>query len=164
LLVGGVAGMALAGYLVAALVIFPAPLLPNERQVPRVIGSTAEAAARALAQEGLRSEVADRRRHPVLAVGLVTWQDPAPGVAVPRGSVVALTVSDGLPRVGVPDVRGLDAELAQRLLWAAGITVGGVDTVASTLPAGVAVGTTPAAQDSVTAGGSVLLHLAKGTP
>ena len=30
------------------------------------------------------------------AAGLVTWQDPAPGVAVPRGSVVSLTVSEGM--------------------------------------------------------------------
>jgi beta-lactam-binding protein with PASTA domain len=147
---------------VAALLLFPAPLLPNERAVPRVIGATAEEAARMLAREGLRSEIGDREPHPAFAAGLVTWQDPPPGVAVPRGTLVSLTVSEGMPRVAMPDVRGLDAQLAQRLLWAAGVTVGTVDSIASYLPAGLAVSTTPAASDSVRAGGAVILHLSRG--
>ena len=161
-LAGGVAATALVGYLVAALLIFPAPLLPNEREVPRVIGATADEAARTLERKGLKSEVADRQRHAAFAAGLVTWQDPAPGVVVPRGSVVSLTVSEGMMRTAVPDVRGLDADLAQRLLWAAGLTVSSVDSVGSDQPAGVAAGTAPAAHDSVTTGGSVLLHLSRG--
>jgi serine/threonine-protein kinase len=89
--------------------------------------------------------------------------DPAPGVAVPRGSTVALTVSEGPPRVAVPDVRGLDADLAQRLLAAAGIAVASVDTVAGVLPEGLAAGTAPAARDSVAAGSAVILHLSRGS-
>ena len=138
LLAGGVAATVLVGYLLAALLLFPAPLLPSEREVPRLIGSTAAEAALMLVRSGLKSEIADRERHPTFAAGTVIWQDPAPGVAVPRGSTVALTVSEGPPRVAVPDVRGLDADLAQRLLAAAGITVAGVDTVAGVLPEGLA--------------------------
>jgi serine/threonine-protein kinase len=82
---------------------------------------------------------------------------------VPRGTTVALTLSEGPLRVAVPDVRALDPELAQRLLAAAGISVGGVDTVASQLPAGLAASTAPAARDSVTVGSAVLLHLSRGT-
>jgi beta-lactam-binding protein with PASTA domain len=160
---GGVAATALVGYLVAALLLFPAPLLPNEREVPRVIGATEDEAARALEQKGLKSEIADRQRHATVAAGRVTWQDPAPGVAVPRGSVVSLTVSEGMLLTAVPDVRGLDAALAQQLLWAAGLTVAAVDSIASDQPAGLAVGTAPAAHDSVTTGGSVRLHLSRGT-
>jgi len=163
ILAGGVAATALVGYLVAALLLFPAPLLPNEREVPRVVGATADEAARTLERQGLKSEVADRQRHATYAAGLVTWQDPAPGVAVPRGSVVSLTVSEGMLRTAVPDVHGLDAALAERLIWSAGLTVTSVDSVGSDQPAGVAVGTVPAAHDSVTAGGSVLLHLSRGT-
>ena len=162
LLAGGVALTALGGYLVAALLIFPAPLLPNERQVPRVIGVTVEEAQRALGAAGFRTEIADRAPHPTYEAGLVTWQDPSPGVAAPRGSAVALTVSAGTPRRVVPDVGGLDAELAQRLLWSAGLTVGSVDTVPGILPGGVASATEPPAGDSVATGSSVRLHVAKG--
>jgi len=83
-------------------------------------------------------------------------------VAVPRGDTVHLTVSDGAPRTAVPDVRGLDADLAQRLLWGAGIRVAQVDTMPGNQPAGVAQGTTPAAGDSIVSGGTVVLHLSKG--
>ncbi len=163
MLAGGVALTAVAGYLVAALLIFPAPLLPSERRVPRVIGIPVDEAQRALHAGGFRAEIADSAPHPTLAAGLVTWQDPPPGLAAPRGSAVALTVSKGSPRRVVPDVHGLDPELAQRLLWAAGLTVGSVDTVPGTLPAGIAAATVPAAGVSVAAGSSVLLHLAKGS-
>ncbi len=161
--IGGVALTALVGYLLAALVFFPAPLLPSERTVPRLIGVAVAQAELMLAQNGLKSELADRERHPTLAAGTVTWQDPVPGVAVPRGTLVQLTVSEGPPRVAVPDVRALDPELAQRLLAAAGISVAAVDTVPSTLPAGLTVGTAPAARDSVEVGSSVILHLSRGT-
>ncbi len=163
MLVGGVAATALAGYLVAALLIFPAPLMPNERIVPRVVGATEDEADRDLQRRGLKSEITDRQRHATFAVGVVTWQDPPPGVAVPRGTVVSLTVSSGTPRTAVPDVRGLDATLAAQLLSAAGLSVGAVDSVGSDEPAGVAVGTEPAARDSVATGGSVRLHLSRGS-
>ena len=162
-LVGGVALTALVGYLLAALLLFPAPLLPSEREVPRLIGVTAAQAELLLVQNDLKSEIADRDRHPTLAAGMVTWQDPAPGVAVPRGTTVALTLSEGPPRVAVPDVRALDPDLAQQLLAAAGIAVASVDTIASQLPAGLAVATAPAARDSVAVGSSVILHLSRGT-
>jgi beta-lactam-binding protein with PASTA domain len=103
-----------AGYLLAAVVLFPAPLLPNERSVPRLRGT------------------------------------------------VALTVSEGPPRVAVPGVDGLDPDLAQRLLRGAGLRVELVDSVPGTLPAGVAVGTSPPARDSAQAGSALVLHLSKG--
>jgi len=159
----GVAVTAAAGYLLAALVLFPAPLLPNERVVPRLLGEPYVTAQGELARGGLRMEIAGRETHPTAAVGTVVWQDPPPAVAVPRGTIVSLTLSEGPPRATVPDVRGLDPDLAQRMLWGAGLGVEQADTVAgSQQPVGMAVGTTPPAGASVAAGGRVVLHLAKG--
>jgi beta-lactam-binding protein with PASTA domain len=157
-----VAGTAVAGYLVAALLLFPAPLLPSERHVPRVIGTPIDEAQRTLQANGFRAEIAERQFHPTYPPGSVTWQDPAPGVAAPRSSAVALTVSRGPSPNVVPDVRGLDAQLAQLLLHASGIGVESVDSVGSQLPAGVATGTDPAAGRSVASGRRVTLHLSKG--
>jgi beta-lactam-binding protein with PASTA domain len=163
-LVGGVAVMAGVGYLLAALVLFPAPLLPNERVVPRLLGESYVSAQAELARAGLTMEIAGREPHPTAPAGMVTWQDPPPGVATPRGTKVSLTLSAGRPRVAVPDVRGLDEDLAQRLLWGAGLRVEQVDSVpGSQQPAGVAVGTTPAAGDSLAANGAVVLHLSRGS-
>ena len=159
---GGVAVMAGAGYLLAAVVLFPAPLLPNERSVPRLRGQTLEAAQAELSAAGFVPEVAAHDPHPAAPAGTIIWQDPPPGVAVPRGSTVALTVSEGPPRVAVPGVDGLDPDLAQRLLRGAGLRVELVDSVPGTLPAGVAVGTSPPARDSAQAGSALVLHLSKG--
>jgi beta-lactam-binding protein with PASTA domain len=41
-----------AGYLLAAVVLFPAPLLPNERSVPRLRDQTIEAARAELSAAG----------------------------------------------------------------------------------------------------------------
>jgi beta-lactam-binding protein with PASTA domain len=161
-LVGGVAVMAGAGYLLAAVVLFPAPLLPNERSVPRLRGQTLEAARTELKSAGFVPEVAEREPHPSAAVGTVIGQDPPPGVAVPRGDTVALTVSAGPPRVAVPGVNGLDPDLAQRLVRAAGLRVELTDTVPGSLPAGIVAGTTPPAGDSLRAGSTLVLHLSKG--
>lgn len=157
----GIAVTAAGGYLVAALVLFPAPLLPNERGVPRVLGMSEREAARALAGAGLTLE-SGREPHPDAREGVVVWQDPPPGVVVPRGRLVTLTISAGVPRVAVPDVRGFDVELAQRLLAAAGLRLESVDSVdAKSLIAGVALGTTPAAGDSLPLGRGVIVHLSK---
>ena len=161
-LVGGVAVMAGAGYLLAAVVLFPAPLLPNERSVPRLRGQTIEAARAELSAAGFVPEVAAHDPHPTAPAGTVIWQDPPPGVAVPRGDTVALTVSEGPPHVAVPGVAGLDPDLAQRLLRAAGLRVELVDTVPGSLPAGVAAGTSPTAGDSLRIGSPLVLHLSKG--
>lgn len=154
--------MAGAGYLVAALYLFPSPLLPSERRVPEVVGLGAQDAQRELEERGFEAVIAASEPHPTAPAAIVTWQDPPSGVAAPRGARVELTVSTGVQRVAVPDVAGLDLELAQRLVWAAGLRVGQVDSVTAkgSLP-GIAVGTSPAARDSLPLGASLAIHLAK---
>ena len=154
--------MAGAGYLLAAVVLFPAPLMPNERSVPRLRGQTLEAARAELSAAGFVPEVGAPEPHPTAPAGTVIWQDPPPGVAAPRGDTVALTVSEGPPRAAVPNVAGLDPDLAQRLVRAAGLRVELVDTVPGSQPAGIVAGTWPAAGDSVRGGSTLVLHLSKG--
>ena len=160
-LAGGIAVTAGAGYLVAALWLFPAPLLPNERQVARVSGMMADDARRELERQGLVFEVTGREPSPGIGEGAVVWQDPPPGVAVPRGSTVKVILSAGLPVVAVPDVRGFEPLFAQRLIAAAGLRVEGIDTLdVKGVPPGAAGATTPAAGDSVLLGRGIILHLA----
>ena len=160
-LAAGIAVTAGAGYLVAALWLFPAPLLPNERQVARVGGMMADDARRELERQGLVVEVTGREPSPNVGEGAVVWQDPPPGVAVPRGSTVKVILSAGLPVVAVPDVRGFEPLFAQRLIAAAGLRVEGIDTLdVKGVPPGAAGATTPAAGDSVLLGRGIILHLA----
>jgi serine/threonine-protein kinase len=161
-LVIGVAATGAAGYLVAAVYLFPAPLLPNERQVPRVLDLPEAQARRDLEREGLTAAIAVREPHPTAPAGTVVWQDPPPGVAAPRGSAVRLTLSGGAPDVSVPDVSGYDVETARRLIAAAGLRAEVVDTVTVLpTPSGTVGGTEPAAGMRVPLGGRVLVLLAK---
>jgi serine/threonine-protein kinase len=145
---------------VAALIFFPAPLLPNEREVARVVGLSEDEATRELEHQALAPQIVAREPHPTLAPGRVLWQDPPAGVAVPRGTAVQLIVSGGPSKVLVPDVAGYDLEFAQRLIAAAGLKVELVDTVElKGAPSGFVGGSLPAAGDSVIAGRGVTLHL-----
>jgi len=154
--------MAAAGYLVAALYLFPAPLLPNEREVPRVLGLDERTAGAELARAGLDASVAGREPHPTADAGLIVWQDPVAGVAVPRGTRVSLVLSDGPDHITVPDVHGFDEVMARRLLAAAGLDVDAVDTVlVKDVPTGTVAGTVPAAGGVLPAGRPVTLQLAR---
>jgi beta-lactam-binding protein with PASTA domain len=158
----GVAVFAVAGYLVAALVFFPSPMLSNERAVGLVIGLTERDAAREIGKSGLRDSVSAREEYPGAPAGTVIWQDPPPGVAVPRGSLVTLIISTGEPRIAVPDVRGYDNDIATQILGAAGLRVDAVDSVETKdAPTGMAGGTTPAAGERLPIGRTVTLHLAR---
>lgn len=168
-LVGGVAVMAVAGYLVAALVIFPSPLRGAEREIPHVIGLASDEARRDINRLGLEAEVVASEPHPLAQPGVVVWQDPPAGVAVPRSFKVELVVSAGMPRVAVPDLRGFDGAFAQRLLLAAGLGVDNIDSVDDTgpwpdgvsIPSGTVARTSPAAGDSLPLGLRVLLHVTR---
>lgn len=156
----GIAVMAGVGYLVAAIWLFPAPLLPSERVMPRVMGLSQNEANRQLERLGFRVEVA-REPHVSAGPGLVTWQDPPPGVAATTDTRVRITVSSGLPNVRVPDVRNMDLPMAERLLGAVGLRIEAVDTTTiKTRWSGTVAGTTPAAGDSLPLGRGVTVHLA----
>ncbi len=160
-LLGGVALMALVGYLVAAVWLFPAPLLPSEKMVPRVVGMTQREATTVLEKAGFGVQ-ADRAHHVVAPRGTVTWQDPPAGTAVARNSPVRLTVSMGPPLAIVPSVEGMDLDLATRVITAVGLHVSGVDTVImKTHASALAARTDPAAGDSVPVGRGVVVHLAR---
>lgn len=158
----GIALTAGAGYLVAALYIFPAPLMPTEREVSNVSGMNEAEARRDLTRNGLRDTVTAREPHPLAPVGTVLWQDPPPGVAVPRGSAVSLVISTGSPIVLVPDVRWYDADIAKLILAAAGLRIDGIDSVdVKDMPSGLAGSTTPAAGERMVIGRALTLHLAR---
>lgn len=161
---GTFVGAAVLGYAVAALLLFPAPILASRTSVPRVIGSDLQAAREAIARAGLKPEKAEEVRHPTLAPGTVVWQDPPPGVVVPQGTSVQLSVSTGPQRVPVPDVTGYDQSLGTELLEAAGLRVGAIESAQTAVPKGVIVNTRPPAGAALVPGGRVTVVVSVGAP
>lgn len=157
-----VAVAAIAGYLVS-LLAWPAPIVEQDVAVALVVDQPSEAAAAALTGQGFRVKVLEARESdPELPAGHVTWQDPPGGVRLPRGSVVTLTLSAGPAPVAVPDVAQFTLEDAERVLVAAGLVVGRVDSIPSRAERGVVVLTRPAAGTPRMARGAVDLVVSRG--
>jgi len=77
---------------------------------------------------------------------------------------VTLVVSNGPPKIPVPDVAGLDGELAQRLVAAAGLTVSQVESVQAAAPRGIAMLTRPPASTVLSPGAPVTVVVSRGAP
>ena len=133
------------GYIVAALVVFPAPIFASEKAVPRVVGLSADEARTVLEAARLTSGDLTPVNHPTAPRGVIVWQDPPAGVAVPERTAVLLEVSSGPRRIPVPDLAGYDVGLARTLLEAAGLEVGALETTQAPLPKDVVIVTRPPA-------------------
>ena len=105
----------------AALTIYvsrgPAPVA-----VPDVVGQSADAAQDTLEQLGF-TVTRTTGRSPDVDTGEVMAVDPGVGVESPYGSTVTIQVSEGLPQVTVPDVRGMDVDDATAQLEGLGLRV-----------------------------------------
>jgi serine/threonine-protein kinase len=138
--------IAIAGFAVAVVWLSPVPLVREDRVVPRVLGLGLDSARRELGALDYRVVVGEAQEHPSAARGVVIWQDPPPGLALPAGGAVTLTPSAGRMQVTVPDLSGVEAGQAATILAAAGFRLGAVDTVIDRQrEVGVVLGTRPSA-------------------
>jgi eukaryotic-like serine/threonine-protein kinase len=158
------AGVMLAGYLTAYLVIFPAPILPGHQAVPRVLGLTVAEAQAEIQKAKLQVTDGGAEPHATASQGVVIWQDPPPGVIAPEGTKVTLVSSAGPPKIPVPDVAGLDASLARSLVNATGLTVAQVESIQTASPTGLAMMTRPPAGTALAPAAGVTLVVSRGAP
>ncbi|MEE8134229.1 MAG: PASTA domain-containing protein [Gemmatimonadales bacterium] len=157
-------GTFVLGYLIAALVLFPAPIFATTRTVPRLLGLARSEAETRVADEGLRVSDIEGVTHPTASRGQVVWQDPPAGVGVPEGTLIRLTVSNGPQRVPVPDLLGYHATVAGQLLEAAGLEVGRIIQTQAPVPRGVVVSTRPSTGSAILPSSSVTLVVSVGAP
>ena len=101
--------------------------------------------------------------NPDVEAGNVVSTDPAAGVQAAKGSSVNITISKGTEQVTVPDLRGMRADEAQRVLASYGLNGQQGDTVFSddveenrVAQQDIAAGTTAYKGDTIT------FHLSKG--
>jgi serine/threonine-protein kinase len=158
------AGMILAGYLTAYLILFPAPILPGHQAVPRVLGLTLPEAQAEIQRVKLQITDGGAEPHPAAPQGVVIWQDPPADVIAPEGTKVTLITSAGPPKIPVPDVARLDASLAQSLVAAAGLVVSQVESVQADAPRGLAMMTRPPAGTALAPGAGLTVVVSRGAP
>ncbi|MGB3682252.1 MAG: Stk1 family PASTA domain-containing Ser/Thr kinase [Rubrobacteraceae bacterium] len=116
---------------------------PGLVQVPDLYSSTPDEAAAMLEDAGLELGGQDSAYSNEVAEGGIIAQSPTAGESVESGSVVGITVSDGVEELPVPDVTGQDIGTAQQNVWNAGFAYTPVE-IESDEPAGTVVSTDPA--------------------
>jgi serine/threonine-protein kinase len=129
--------------------------------VPDLAGQGSSEAREALFGLGLRSTVTPQSSESV-AQGHVISQDPAPGGKLARDASVALVVSDGLPHVQVPDVKGYAVADAQRTLQNVKLQSTIKNVYDGTVPAGQVVSLTPEVGAQAREGDTITLTVSKG--
>ena len=151
-----------AGYLATVFWLFPAPLRPKDRPLPRVLDLGVSEAKARIEADGFRFVIQDRQPDPSVPQGAVIWQDPPPGVVAPPNIPVSLIISEGPPDVVLPDVAGFPRALAEKVLKAAGFKVGIDDTVPATSEPGTVVQTRPGPGVGRVAGTPIGLVISSG--
>jgi serine/threonine-protein kinase len=143
----------------------PAPSLPTSPEpqivrMPSLVGRPEVEAVRAAQRRGLvlETEYVESEE----AAGRVVGQLPDPGVELPAGTAVQITVATHVETVVVPDVHGINETTAIEQLEAAGLEVGERSSAADRLPAGYVISTEPRAGDSATRGSRVDYIVSEG--
>jgi serine/threonine-protein kinase len=133
------------GYLIASAWLSPVPFFSSDHAVPRLLDLPVAEAEAKLAELGFRGRLGAARSHPTIPAGRVAWQDPPAGTVLAENTVIGYAASSGSAAIPVPDVIGFSRAHAERVLAAAGLRAGAVDTVAADPEPGVVIATRPAA-------------------
>jgi eukaryotic-like serine/threonine-protein kinase len=133
---------------------------PEKVEVPDVTGLLRSSAESRLESAGLDVDVveeeSDQREDEVIR------QSPAGGTQADRGDTVTITVSKGKEQVNVPDVKGLSASDAARMLRNAGLSaVRRERTVKDQSQDGVVIDQRPGAGTDVDRGASVVVIIGR---
>jgi eukaryotic-like serine/threonine-protein kinase len=159
---GLIAGTFVLGYGLSALWLSRGSVFSSEHALPRVLELPDAQARDRLTKLGFRPRLEGERTSDSFAQGIVIWQDPPPGTVLDPNSVVQLTVSSGPSLVAVPDVISLNVPQASKVLAAAGLRVGSVDTLPGGAERGVVLSTRPTSGVGRPRGAPVNLVISRG--
>ncbi len=150
------------GYGISVFWLSPGTVFSKDHPVPRVLELPAGEARRTLTELGFRPRLDGERHNDAFPRGTVIWQDPPVGTVVPPNSVVQLVVSAGPSLVAVPDVIGMGLHHATKIIAAAGVRMGSVDTVAGGQEPGIVLATRPAAGVGRPRGSAIAIVVTRG--
>jgi serine/threonine-protein kinase len=160
--IGLIVATFIVGYGISSLWLIPGSMFSKDHSLPRVLELPDAKARQKLTELGFRPRLDGERPNDSFPAGTVIWQDPPPGTVLQPNSVVQLVLSTGPSLVAVPDVIGLNVSQAGKILVAAGVRVGAVDSGAAGPEPGVVVATRPAAGVGRPRGAPVALVISRG--
>ena len=141
---------------------FLATQVLDQRQVtmPDVVGLQDDEAIERLENRGLEVNI-DTEENRAKA-GKVLEQDPEPGDTLTEGDEVTILVSEGPPPVEVPDVVGLQVEVAQADLREVRLKSRVEEETSDDVPEGEVIDQDPAAGEEAEVGSTVVLTVSSG--
>jgi beta-lactam-binding protein with PASTA domain len=154
----------IVGYGISALWLTPGSMFSKDHALPRVLELPEAQARQKLSDLGFRPRLDGERPNDSFPAGTVIWQDPPPGTVLQPNSVVQLVLSSGPSLVAVPDVVGLNVSQASKILGAAGVRVGTIDSTSAGQEQGVVMATRPAAGVGRPRGAAIALVVSRGAP
>lgn len=149
-------------YLIVAFFVFPATIIPSDREVPNVVGMAYDEATKRLTEDGFRAATGEQRFHASAPAGTVLEQEPPAGANEPKGAEVVLHVSSGQRRGEVPNVVGMTRQQAELAVENVGLEVGAVEEIRANTPRGTVTASRPVAGTRVTIPSSVTLIVSVG--
>lgn len=157
-------GALLVGYIAAQIFFLPDTLAQGRiNRVPNLGQMEVERARDRAESEGYVVTVAGERRSADVESGRVIYQLPPPGFYRPRGDTVWVLVSRGAEPTMLPDLAGLEPELAEEILTRLGLVITPPRQKPSELhPWGTIVETVPPAGTEIEPGVEVTLVISAG--
>jgi beta-lactam-binding protein with PASTA domain len=152
----------LIGYLVVFFFVFPTGLVPDDAELPNVVGLYHDDAVRRLRLAGFDAEPGEERFHATAPEGTVLEQDPPAESRQPRGTRVTLALSRGQLEASVPRVIGLTRRQATTALQNAGFELGDVKLRESDAPRGEVIAVEPVAGTTLPVPSAVVLTVSTG--
>jgi beta-lactam-binding protein with PASTA domain len=152
------------GYGISVLWLTPGSMFSKDHALPRVLEMPEAKARQKLTELGFRPRLDGERPNDSFPAGTVIWQDPPPGTVLQPNSIVQLVLSTGPALVAVPDVVGLNVPQASKILAAAGVRVGTIDSTSAGQEQGVVIATRPASGVGRPRGAAVALVVSRGAP
>jgi serine/threonine-protein kinase len=150
------------GYGISVLWLSPGTIFTKEHALPRVLELPQTDARRTLTDLGFRARLDGERHNDAFPRGTVIWQDPPAGTVLPPNSLVQLVVSAGPSLVAVPDVIGMSLPQATKIMSAAGVRMGPVDSVPGGSERGIVLATRPASGVGRPRGAPVAVVVSRG--
>lgn len=163
LLVVTVTGV-IVGYAAVQMALLPETVARSQlTRVPDVSGMELDDAAQAGEDEGYSVIVGAHEHNADVGAGQVVYQVPSPGTYHPRGDSIWVLMSLGPGQVVLPDMAGIEPDLAESILLQLGLESSSPRTESSDLyPQGVVIGTIPPAGTTVESQQVVTLVLSRG--
>jgi len=165
LLLGALTTALTVGVVVGAIalgVLWFVDRLPQEVQVPNIVGLAQQEAIASLESEGLRVGNVRRVYRDDVDAGEVALAMPEPGMTVRQGREITLVVSLGAAKVRVPRLVGLQVDEAETIAAKVGLSVVSAGKTRSQAPLGEIVRQDPAPGTNVARGEQVTVHVSGG--